>query len=214
MRGGARAERTGAEPDAIESGSQQAHTSALFMRISLNRPRLGFDEAGARPSPFPRLVLNSDHRHKNPHPPENPPPASRSHRFAGLPLPWFTRSATQHGSCQLDFFLKKSFRHPVLACFVLVPAPAAPDPTGFRFAAPPASIHQLPGRNRANFLHSPPFTSFLLEGFCPKKNPGGSNSSGVPRLAMTRVLPGKVFHHTNDARTPPHVPHSQKRRYR
>ena len=77
---------------------------------------------------------------------------------------------------------------------------------------PPASIHQLPGRNRANFLHSLPFTSFLLEGFCPKKNPGGSNSSGVPRLAMTRVLPGKVFHHTNDARTPPQVPHSQNRR--
>lgn len=171
MRGGARAERAGAEPDAIESGSQQAHTSALFMRISLNMPRLGFDEAGARPSPFPRLVLNSDHRHKNPHPPENPPPASRSHRFAGLPLPWFTRSATQHGSCQLDFFLKKSFRHPVLACFVLVPAPAAPRPARFQVRGP-SCIH--PPTTRQEPCQLPPLSPFYIiftGGFLPKEKP-------------------------------------------
>ena len=59
-----------------------------------------------------------------------------SRRFTGLSLPWFSLSATQHRSCQLEFFSKKSFRHPVLACFVLVPAPAAPGPARFSVRGP------------------------------------------------------------------------------
>ena len=47
---------------------------------------------------------------------------------------------------------------------------------------PSASIHSLPSRNRANLFHFPNFTSFLREGFCPKKNPRGLKLPGGSQL--------------------------------
>lgn len=111
--------------------------------------------------------------------PHNPPASRRSRRFAGPSLPWFSRSATQHKSCQLEFFSKKSFRQPVLACFVLVPAPAAPRPpvSGSRPILHPSANYQ------AGIV--PTFSTFLLlhhfygRVSAQRKTPEGSNSPGV-----------------------------------
>lgn len=112
--------RTGAGRSGNGTQSQQASGSRL--RTCLNR----LPGPQARLLPFLRTCLNR---------PARCHPASRLGRV-GPGLPRLSLSATQHRSCQLEFFSKKSFRHPVLACFVLVPAPAAPGPARFSVRGP------------------------------------------------------------------------------
>ena len=118
-------------------------------------------------------------------PPESPRPDRRA--LASL----FSRSATRHKSCQREFFSKKSFRQPVLACFVLVQAPAAPGPARFQVRGPPlpASIQQEPCQP----LPLPQFYIIFTVGFLPKEKPPRAQTPRGFRSSMTRVLPGKVF---------------------